>query len=764
MELNTRPIEENADKPPSNFARIENRMRRAFRIALMASFLGHAPAAVGSFVQGSRHTKALAGVQNPVSISMPGFFNRSKNGLIEFADVDNQYEKQKAELINFQKALEIRENQRAKNRNPEKIEEFKRDIKRRLESHEYVSYVDFIFSAEETVEGIDHAVVENAKRIFFGEMEELKKQRPSIPDLEFLDKVVNFTEINDSQPYEPTQTHVSVYLNRKGKNLRGNCQARAKYVAMALEYLYPEYRDGIRLRDSKETENEGHMSVVFTVNGKAYLVDKNPHDLTDDDISGTALYSLRRFIEDFAGIKNKPVKIEKVNGHKKKAEAEGNGNIDYNGISSFDPPQTDNKHFPNPTVSGEFEVKHKKKKHNYYSGEYRPPEIRELEAEEKKKGSMKPAGKESDDQRPGHVSNEAVSFEVSDFQTVFDSDGRVVEVLPWKPIEYSYDHIQSITQHIQDNMLPISMVEINAVDHLRTPSMGTIHRINDMVHDSAIFNEVEHYSQEALEEIMSTKGKRVVFDLAAPHLPTSLRLAFARKKNFFNYAGTTVIIVHSNDGENYLPLEELALLMPGKGILEIHSRTPKSLNYEELVRIFGSERPAIDISGMQCPQNTEAIVEAGKKVGKPKTFLIVSSSIFIEMAFRAPVLLDSLYVGAVIEFAEVCEKYPDNYKCILRNIPTSISETDMQKTSANSTNLMKMLFNVYLLRFVIESKYGQNEKYIRVDHLIELIKKDYKKYEDEIGYDVVESEAKKEFELNGINAKPKKTYEFCPDG
>ncbi|MBN2306485.1 hypothetical protein JXD20_00710 [Candidatus Peregrinibacteria bacterium] len=746
-----------AEKSYSNFSAIEEKMRRFFRYAVMVSVLGHSPAIIQPTIQNDREM----GMQSsrPGVILGPGFPLVPKEGLMEYSDVDTQrYKSQEKEYLNFQRAVEMREEKRKLNRDSRKVDQFMRELKQKLESDNYVPFADFIFSAEEIVVGVDGEIVENAKRIFYEEMEQLKKDKPSIPDEKYLKRVVSFTELGDNEPYEPSQTQVSVYLDRKGENWRGNCQARAKYIAMALEYLYPEYKGGIKFRRSQETDTEGHFTTVFTVNDKTYLVEKNNTGiLTDEDRGGTAIFSLRRYIEEFADVSDKPVKIEKPS--KKKPDQKRVRYKDDQGERVyFEAPPDDNMFFPNPEFEGKFENKNKKKT-NYYSGRYTPPEIRELEAEERQQKSEVGKLKRNNDQNFGITSvngvnlNDISYFEVSAFQIVRDGKGKMTEVLPWMPIEYSYEQMAA---------MPQDTMELNTANKMRTPTVDTIRRINGMKRDSVIYYEVEHYSQEVLEEIMNTKSKRVVFALDTPELPTSLRSAMARKGNFYSFPETTTFVI-SNKGENDnqdLSKGDFELLMQGKGNLQIYYAYPKEFSYEELKMIYQSGRPIIHLTGLLCDNNADAIIKAHEYYEKPQPFLILDTYFYLELAHKNHHLLTINDVGTMVEYLMVAKKYPNTYKTVMTKMPGEFYENYKETMGANNKNVYELWFNAFLLREIIYAQYGEGVKRTRIDDIINILKQINFEATD-FEWQAIESDVKKEFSENGINSLPKTRQKFC---
>ncbi|MBD3327984.1 hypothetical protein GF340_01640, partial [Candidatus Peregrinibacteria bacterium] len=291
-------IQKNSEKKESKSKtdKTIEKLQSVFKKAILVSLLAHTPLMVGSFYP-KQNIKAA-----PVAIlSKEGVTEYNKPAYVEKIEDDlelqmteeevREYMDQVSEeaLEGYEKAkmaVKMRQEERNKRIDSERIKQFKLELVEKLKNGEKIDFTDYVFKTEEIIMGVDPQIIANAKEVFANEVEELKKIKPVKPTREFLNKIVSYTEEDEKGPaYELTSTSVSVYLDRKSKGKRGNCQARARYTAMLLQKLYPERWNNVYFQ---ETGN--HIRTLFQIDDVFYMMEPGTAPLTEEMKEGTMIY------------------------------------------------------------------------------------------------------------------------------------------------------------------------------------------------------------------------------------------------------------------------------------------------------------------------------------------------------------------------------------------------------------------------------------------------------------------------------------------
>lgn len=200
---------------------------------------------------------------------------------------------------------------------------FKEELIKELESGKDISLKKFTFQSEKVSQGMRDPEINSAQKSLYEDLEELEKEKPLVPTKDFLERIVSKGISSDEKvnDYARSLTSVTRFLNRKGQVRRGNCEARALTFAIMLEELYPERKKDINFQifGDNGDENDGHIRTVITVPeiGKTYVLEPGTEEVTDENKMGTAIYSVKDHIAQYAGdprfIREIQVEGEQVN-------------------------------------------------------------------------------------------------------------------------------------------------------------------------------------------------------------------------------------------------------------------------------------------------------------------------------------------------------------------------------------------------------------------------------------------------------------------
>lgn len=629
------------------------KLQRFFRKAILLSLIGHAPLIIGGLTEKEKTHWSQVGLIN-FNDGHANWAGKVKKELEKTKDItpeeaekiiDNTDPEAVEGFEKARRAIEMRKAEREKRIDENKVREHKEKIRKKLEEGEKVSYEQFIFESEEIAMGIDPQVVENARKIFAQEMEQLEALKPQKPTREFLREVVSLSESKEkSGAYEPTRTSLSEYLDRKGKGLRGNCVARGKYMAMALEHLYPNH-----WKDVLQQKTGNHIRTLLKVDGATYMMEPGVRELTDEERKGTIFFHPDKTIEMYAGFKIDPIAVE---GGPVKSEDKKEGL----------PVITDeNKDaFPTPEAAGKLRDQDEDMSF-LYKPKYTPPEVRDLnlppiqEIEKKKDVPYNP-----DDLK------KKKELDLAQFVVVEDESGEMKEVIPWEPEDYP--DIELMGRVVGKTFYGDRIQRRN---NMLNPSVKTIQKINSFAVETARYGSGEHFSQDAFEEIFKSPIKRTVFAFNHPYIPMSPMAAFTNSKSFKEYAGELELNINRDtertpgkqfEKQGFEP-EQFQALMDGKGGLALNYSQRKPFEEKEMKMIAGSSRPYILLKGYQCGINSEFLEHMQQA---EKTTLLLHGNLYFPLVYQNPKLLLNKKVQPIGEYFD--EKRYD----ILSDIETSL--------------------------------------------------------------------------------------------
>lgn len=692
--------------------RVKHKLDKFFKWAVLVSFLAHSPILFGrTDKDGNRHwnlgfidfggtgSGMVHGPDEANSEKLkeklkdetpPEWEKEVREDLIKELGVDDA-EKLIGEidpeaLAGFKKAEEAikqRKAERAGRIDHSKFDEYKKNLLERLEKGEKVSFRDFVFEVELLGLGIDPKDIEKAKTVFLEEMQVLDQGKPAVPTREFLQKVVGLTEKDEkNDAYEPTRTSLAEYLVRKKEGKRGNCKARGKYQAMALEYLYPDRRKDILLQKSGD-----HIRALFTVDENLYVMEPGVAILKKDDLKGKITFTLDEYMLSTAG--KKIVKhVDEVAEEKPKAdlptinddtafkepEADGRLKMDSNNHQflykeKFAPTETQKMKLPpsskmvheeNERIRREVEYEEMKKRMDEENAKYN----RHLERSKKTgEGPVTPPN-------PFEIG------EVAEWVVVLNEDKQLgpqgewreedmEEILPWKQKDYPDIELSDRIQWNRFNGGRMAFGHGNVVREvpgLTNPSPETIKKINSFAVETVVYHDHAIYGQATWSEIFNTSIPHVEIDLGSARLSLGFKHLLASKKgeSARKYRGELALTVEphvdtdasgldssgskaTNSAErrkndqpySEFPEDEFRLLLQGEGGLRL-KYPERDFSEKEIEMIAQSSRPYVFVDGVVCNYESKALA---KMKESKKTVLVLSDRVYFEVMHRMPELL-----------------------------------------------------------------------------------------------------------------------------
>lgn len=676
--------------------RTRKRMERFFKWALLVSFLAHSPIIFGKtdktnkfwqmgfmdfggpgkgLIEAKEAEKKAAELEKKILDETPPTWEQEVKESLKKELGEKDAEKvlddvDPEALAGFKKAQEAvkkRKEERAGRIDKGKFEEYKKNLLERLEKGEKVMFRDFVFEMELLGLGIEASVVEEAKKIFMEEMKELEKTKPAVPTREYLKKVVGLSEQDEkNDAYEPTRTSLAEYLVRKKQGKRGNCVARGKYQAMALEYLYPD-----RVNDILLQKGGDHIRALFDIASKIHVMEPGVSVITKEDLKGTITFSLLEYMLSSAG--------KKIVKHVDKFEEKEKSKADL-------PTINDDTVFKDPEADGK--LKNFSNNHQFlYKEKFQPPETEKMKlppsskevhqrneelrkqiAQEKEKAKRAlESGKKRGPVPPPPPAADNV-IEVADWVVELE-DGKqktpegswkpedLSEILPWEQKDYPdielVDRIQSGVFHGGEIHYGSNG---KSVGELVNPSPATIKKINAYAIDTARYDDHGIFGKKTWHEIFNSKVPRLAFRLNSARLSqdfenllTSPTDDVARK-----YAGETSLDVGFTQGF-YPDLQDLSgaelrsgmkpavefpeaqfkALMQGEGGLSIFY-PEKDFSEKEIAMIAQSSRPYVSLSGYVCNYEAGALFKMNES---QKTVLVLNEWVYFEVLHRYPQLL-----------------------------------------------------------------------------------------------------------------------------
>jgi hypothetical protein len=487
----------------------------------------------------------------------------------------------------YMDAVKKRVTKRAKNVNPEKVRAFKTGLLRKLERGEEVPYDEFIFNSELIEGGVDAGTIAAARKVFIEEMNVLKKERPPKPTIEFLNRIIKFTEQYDADAYEPTQSNVSVYLARKGKNKRGNCEARQKYRTMALLHLYPELKDKIKIQRLRSSLNMEHLRALMEIDGEPYMLEDSARLLTDRERCGSIIYSPRRVIENYTGFNTQPIDLECP----EKVEVEETGPV-----ANIPAPPTDStleqpeSAQPLPPLKWD--------KTDYLDEFMLPPET------------------ENEDPAP--------------------AAGNRTELLLQEDLPTEY------LRRLLDTDGLIYLEE-----DIKSPTVATIRRANALVRTDNLLGvayrgDISTYTPEALAEALNNNAPWTDIILPYPVLPPALKHVLQNEDKYGGDKGWFFITVKAplklEEGKQTISgfsEEDLEAMNHGKKCLTIRYRKDHNISVGELRIISRLNRPYIELFGVCLPD----IIFDRSFLHSMKPTLALTTQDYLSLAAQDPDLL-----------------------------------------------------------------------------------------------------------------------------
>lgn len=619
-----------------------------------------------------------------------------------------------------QEAIKQRQAERAGRIDKVKFEEYKKSLLERLEKGEKVSFRDFVFEVELLGLGIDPKDIEKAKAVFLEEMQQLEKEKPAVPTRDFLQKVVGLSEKDEkNNAYEPTRTSLAEYLVRKKEGKRGNCKARGKYQAMALEYLYPERRKDILMQKSGD-----HIRALFQVGETLYMMEPGVPIVSKEDLVGLITFTLDEYMMSTAGKKivkhvdEAPEKEHKadlptINDDTAFQEPQADGklrNLSDNHQflykeSKFTPTETQTMELPpsskkvheeNEKVRRELEYEDQKKRYEEENAKYK----RNLERA-KKTGEAPPPAPPN----PFEVSEAAEWVVVLNEGKSLGPEGQwkeedMEEILPWK--QKDYPDIE-LSDRIRWNRFIGGRMSFGygpnrgELPGLINPSPATIKRINGLAIEYVEYEDHAIFGQDTWREIFNTSVPHLNIQLGSARLSMSFKhlLASPKGESARKYRGELGLSIpqyvpfdasgskgqevdssgskpvngaekrKENQPYSEFPEDEFRLLMQGEGGLRL-MYPERDFNEKEIEMIAQSTRPYVFVDGYVCNYNAKALA---KMKDSKKTALVLTDGMYFEVMHRMPELLLEPHIKAASEqFPQ--ERYLSNPAHILVNAYT----------------------------------------------------------------------------------------------
>jgi len=720
----------------SNESKLKKKVDRFFRWALAVSFLAHSPLMVGSALNNEENKKWVTGFFDfggtvPLGGGAGGKSGESKEKPELLDETPPQWEEEVREslkkelgekdaekvigeidpeaLEGFKKAqdaIKERQAERAGRVDKQKLEEYKKNLLERLENGEKILYRDFVFELELLGLGIDPAVIEEAKKIFMEEMAQLEKMKPSVPTREFLQKVVNLSESDEkNNAYEPTRTSLAEYLVRKKQGKRGNCKARGKYQAMAVEYLYPERRKDILLQKFGD-----HIRALFEVDENIYVMEPGVQILTKDDLKGTITFTLDEHMLSSAGKKivkhvdevaeEKPrPDLPTINDDTAFVEPKADGklkdfskNHQFLYKDKFTPPETEKKKL-------EPSSKEKKKRNEQITQEFRQKEYyREYDEQVAKyKRNLERAQKAG--QIPPFPPNPEGVLEAAEWVVVLN-DGAMQEkdkswdmkdldeILPWQPKDYDNMELSDRISGTYYNAGKSFYGKGTEMPGLINPSVATIKKINGFAVENVKYEEGNIFSKKVWDEIFNTPAKKIDITLNSAYLslPFDAYLGSPKYDSVRKYTGELELYVgayvdphggkpsvhaqaqmHVPDyvEQNYkgyvqFSPEQFKLLMNGDGGLTINYSMEKNFSDDEIRMIANSSRPYVMLKGPVCNFRAQALKEMQNS---KKTVLVLSEQLYFEVMHLQPDLLLEPHIKMNFDYFQADRRnmYPSDH-------------------------------------------------------------------------------------------------------
>lgn len=644
-------------------------LRSIFRKAVLASIIAHAPIIGGAFQEHENQYNGPIGFidygagrgsgKGGESPSYESIVEEAKEEVIEQRHLTPEEANDSLKDISpeahvgfkqAQEAIKERQAAREKNIDPERVKAHKAEIRRKLENGEKILFSEFAFEVEEIAMGVPHDVIEEGKATFMQEMAELEAKKPPKPTRAFLNEVVQYTESGELQEaYDVTRTSIADYLTRKGKGSRGNCQARGKYGVMALEHLYPEYWD-----DNVAMQQNGkHVRGLFTIEDETYMLEPGVRLVTEANKRGTIIFHPRKIMEIYAEMDVDPVAVEgELTKEEKNKKAKGL------------PIVTDNTAFPYPEADGQLIGSNDDMSHLYEKkrlipqetrNRFKPPIPPQQEARIQGQGGQGGAGGAS----PKPEEKKQMESPEMTFHVVKDEQGNTTEVLPWEPDVYSD---QELVDRVRANKFFASDYYkhnpagglANHIGPMLNPSAKSLKAVNEMQVDELIFGDVSNYGQAALKEIFKTPARRVEFQLDHPHIPMTLRAAL-QSQEYADFSKDLKLSInrdlfkkpHFEKEDQGLSKEEMEMIIPGTGGLELYYHQRKNYSPEEIKMIARSGRPYVILNGSQCYFGYE---EALKHMEGSETTLVISDERYIELLLQDSSILLKKNISTMAEY------------------------------------------------------------------------------------------------------------------
>lgn len=226
--------------------------------------------------------------------------------------------------------VQARNISRYKYRDPKGEIDFRRKLASDLEQGKDVNYEKAYFTSERLGQGMTLDELQEALDAVDAMIEKLSNNKPEIPTQEFLRSMVAYC--GGSKAYHKTKSSVLGFLASGGADDKGNCEARAKLMVIAMERLYPD-----RLKDTNFQYYEGHVRTLIKIQETklTYALEGEVPLVMPEDVLDTAIESPRAMLERYAKGRSQTLDVP-TSGSKLKDTGEG-------GITDtiFTPPKTD---------------------------------------------------------------------------------------------------------------------------------------------------------------------------------------------------------------------------------------------------------------------------------------------------------------------------------------------------------------------------------------------------------------------------------------
>ncbi len=527
------------------------------------------------------------------------------------------------------KVVELRKAERAQRIDAKRVQKYKEDLRKRIESGNPPAYSEFVFDVEEIAMGVHPDVIRKGKTEFAKEMRFLEQFKPKIPTREFLRKIISHTESFDNRgSYELTRTSLADYMARKGDGKRGNCQARGKFGAMALESLYPEYKDQIRFQSTGN-----HVRAIFDIGDESFMMEAKVLLLTTEEKVGTVFYTPLDQMKNFAGMEIGQLKVEK-------SQAKIDKSMDGRAAEILEDAAhkkaieviMDNTAFPPLDSDGKLRDSDEDMSGLYKDLDMLPDELEELE-----KAAL--AEKQSNKKRWGKLD---LSFNV-----LKREDDQIVEVTPFEQKEYD------------DSDLFFFSDPINRLNLTReiSPTVMSVKNWNYVSFTEYIYGDMAQYSREAIAAaFMQMPGSKMTINLKGTYLPMALHQVMATEDTYARLRNDlTINIDRSESNIVYpekchekvetpygkvsnpacFPAEQWKTLMQGSGALRLYYSGMKVLDEGEMQAIANSSRPSVFLDGQIDIHDTEIFKIMLESKG---TVLLLPESVYFTALYEDPTL------------------------------------------------------------------------------------------------------------------------------